>query len=187
MLSPQERRARIVHSYVAGALAGGYAADPIAIERMVVADCELVDRAGSPIKRAARHAVDPDEPVAPKAPTMPKPAGDVVRIKQLHADPRKVSPRWAHAVARLKRICDHAASGSSMGDVDNADVPKLAKEYVMEWMYLAIKDQPAPLRGTDHNPYRAMSDVDAGHKFQRRCEDICDRSTGKFGQWFVPK
>jgi len=48
-----------------------------------------------------------------------------------------------------------------------------------------VRDRPAPTTGIDHNPFRGLSDKDAARMFMRRVYDICDRSTGVLGHWWV--
>lgn len=106
------------------------------------------------------------------------------RPRVLHADPRTISHRWPYAVMRIARILESAARTPNLEHaVRDAEYSALAKEYVETWAYYMTRTRPAPLRGTDHNPFRHMSDVDAARMFVRRVEDICDRSTGKLGSW----
>jgi hypothetical protein len=104
----------------------------------------------------------------------------------LHADPRIIGPRWPFAVMRIKRILEGLARSSSITDaVNGAEYKQLAREYVETYTYYLTRTRPAPAKGTDHNPFRHMSDFDAFKKFVRCVEDICDRSSSKLGGWYV--
>ncbi len=107
------------------------------------------------------------------------------RPRALHADPRLISPRWPHAVARIFRICEGAKASAFDRATDTSEVPRLAKRYAEIWLYYMTRTRPAPMIGTDHNPFRGLSDYDAMRMFVRRVEDICDKSTGKLGAWYV--
>lgn len=137
-------------------------------------------RGGSSVDQEAGRLVESAGLSAPRA--------DAVRYRPgvLHANPYKVSPRWPYAVMRIKRILEGAAKVSSIeGAVRGAEHAKLAQEYVEAWTYYMTRSKPPPLKGADHNPFRFMSDVDAAKKFMRLVEDICDRSTGRLGAWYV--
>lgn len=95
-----------------------------------------------------------------------------------------VGERWAHACARIYRILEGAGQGgasTTVAAVRDAEMPLLAAEYMRQFKlftYLRFRDH-------DSNPYRGMSDRDSARKFMRIVEDICDRSTGKLGAWYV--
>ena len=102
----------------------------------------------------------------------------------LYADPRTISPRWSYAVMRIKRILEgHAKATTVEGAIRGAEYAGLAQQYIETWSFYMFRSKPAPLVGTDHNPFRHLSDGDAIRKFVRMVEDICDRSTGKLGSW----
>jgi len=106
------------------------------------------------------------------------------RPRALHADPRTISHRWPHAVARIYRILQGAQKSSSfVTAVNGAEYPELARQYAETWIYYMTRGKPAPVGKVDHNPFRNLSDTDAMRKFVRFVEDICDRSTGKLGSW----
>lgn len=110
------------------------------------------------------------------------------RPRALYADPRTVSPRWPYAVMRIKRILEGVARCSSIeGAVNGAEYKSLAKEYVELYAFYLMRTRPAPVKGTDHNPFRYLSDEDAYKMFVRKVENICDRSTAMpgLGRWYV--
>lgn len=106
----------------------------------------------------------------------------------LDARPHKVSPRWPYACARIQRILEGAqpARGHSFESAcKTAAYPRLAQDFMELYSYYLTRDKPAPIVGTDHNPFRLMSGRDAVAKFQVLVEKICDRSTAKMGGWYV--
>lgn len=195
--SPQAKKAAIVDSYMRSFQAAGASADAREIEAMVVADCQLVDAASIPTatrgpRKPAAPRTTPDEHVAAEAERVGLKttvgSGKAIKVRALDGDPRAVSERWALAAYRIAQIIQGAASGAALGNVDGAAVPKLAREYLELWAYFTTRHAPPRQFGrVDHNPFRGMLDADAARKFMRMCEDICDRSTGRFGQWMVPK
>lgn len=112
--------------------------------------------------------------------------GRSYRPDMLYADPRTISPRWSYAVMRIKRILEgHARASTVEGAIKGAECAGLAQQYIETWSYYMFRSKPVPLVGTDHNPFRHLSDGDAIRKFVRMVEDICDRSTGKLGSWYT--
>ena len=107
------------------------------------------------------------------------------RPRILHADPHTFSRRWPFAVARIYRIGEGAKASTFGRATDSAECPALAKEYLELYAYYMTRRAPAPLYKIDHNPFRHLSDKDAARMFERRVEDICDRSTGRLGPWWV--
>lgn len=59
--------------------------------------------------------------------------------------------------------------------------PELSLEFLELWTWYM------PLRGlaSPKNKFYWLSDGDAARRFIRGLEDICDKSTGKFGPWWV--
>lgn len=59
--------------------------------------------------------------------------------------------------------------------------PKLSLEFLELWTwYMPLRALPSP-----KNKFYWMSDGDAAKAFIRGLEDICDRSTARFGPWWV--
>jgi hypothetical protein len=193
-LSPHEVRARMVASYRASYQRAGSNATEREIEQLVVADCELVDRA-----RAAGHLTSGGKRDRAPGPVRPdllaKAQHDTgtritdkvtpVRIRALHSDPMQVSERWGSAVHRIGQVLERTARASSLGAaVAGAELPVLAKRYADTWSYFITADRPAPA-GVDHNPFRSLAPKDRARAFMRAVEDICDASTGALGPWWV--
>lgn len=95
-------------------------------------------------------------------------------------------PRGDAAAARIYRILEGCAKSPSLeAAVKGAQYKGLAQRYMETWVYFTTRDRPPPVKGTDHNPFRHLSDRDAERKFQRIVEDICDASTGVLGSWWT--
>lgn len=95
-----------------------------------------------------------------------------------------VGERWSHACARIFRILEgagHGGASTTVAAVRDAEMPKLAAEYLLEFKLYNF------LRHRDHesNKYRGLTEPEAARKFMRIVEDICDRSTGRLGGWWV--
>jgi hypothetical protein len=104
----------------------------------------------------------------------------------LYATPQRISERWGYAVARINRILEGAARANNIKAAANgAEYPELATRFAELWSYYLTRTKSPPSKGSDHNPFRRLSDRDASRKFIRMTEDICDASTGKLGAWYV--
>jgi hypothetical protein len=105
--------------------------------------------------------------------------------KALYAIPQRISERWGFAVMRIKRVLQGAKANNIKAATGNAECPKLALEFADLYTYYLTRAKAPPTKGKDHNPFRHLSDVDAFRVFVRKVEDICDRSTGKLGAWYL--
>lgn len=199
-LTPQAKKALLVESYQRTYRAAGMPSDAARVEREVVADLELVDAAdragelsgGSPDPDAApRERKDPiteaERERGVRLDVRPEDEPDrFVRSRTMDANPLFTSERWAMAGARIARILEGAGRSSILSQsVDTANAPKLAKEYAELWAYFMTRDRIPLIGRTDHNPFRGLSDRDACRMLVRKVEDICDRSTGVLGPWYV--
>lgn len=111
--------------------------------------------------------------------------GRAYRPAVLHSNPHTFSQRWPFAVARIYRIGEGAKASTFGRATDTAECPKLAKEYLEIYAYFMTRTRPAPLFGVDFNPFRHLSARDAARMFERRVEDICDKSVAKLGAWYT--
>ena len=190
---------RDVRDYKAAAQRAGLPVDMATIERVAAADCETYDR----VKRAA--------PVV--APQTAEQRAEIQRIRKEQrdaeaqqagvkmVDPGKakrrrvasmhakstIMDRWAHAKARVIRIC--AGMGRHRDPFQatrTCEMPDLAYEIYRIRANLVIRDR-MPRPGDEPNPFFGMSDIDASRLMQRLVEDVCDRSTGRLGPWRTPK
>ncbi len=106
------------------------------------------------------------------------------RSQILHQKAHLVAEQWSHACARIARILEGSGQGGAVtteAATADAEMPKLAAEYLRLWkLYSWLRWCNA-----DWNPFRGLSDRDASRKFMRMVMDICDRSTGRMGGWWV--
>ena len=195
-------REHLVESYRQSYRRNGVELTQQQLERIVVADCELVDAA----ERAGelRGGGTPDPTPGPIRPNLIAQAeadnhkrltlseadrlatAIPVRPAVMHRNPMLVSERWGAACARIARIIEGVARASTFtAAVDGAELPTLARRYAEVWSYFLTRAKPPPVRGVDHNPFRGLSDRDASRKVMRLVEDICDASTGVLGSWYV--
>lgn len=202
-LSPPEKRERLVASYVRTYGAQGIQVDTAALEKAVVADCELVDAAdragelrGGGVKdpspsqprqdvlaeaqRATGTRLTRDRGPGEESPHRYKPA-------VLHQPPQLRSPRYAAAVARIRRIIEGIAPAVTFAAaVKGAEYPELAHSYLELYAFYMTRSRPAPPFGRpDHNPFRGLSDRDAARLWEAKLYEICDRSTGVLNHWYV--
>lgn len=112
-------------------------------------------------------------------------------VPVLDLPPHLVSSRWPFALGRLKRILEGASPAfAADGSIDwratcsTCGDPKRAYEYMDLKSWFDFRLTPQTRR---HNPFFGMSSRDAGLKFQAEVENLCDRSSGRLGPWWVPK
>lgn len=189
---------RTVRDYKRWAERAGLPVDMAAIERLAVADCELgeaVERDRAPVTPAPpdpekeREKRDElDRQAAEAGASIVRDQRKVVRKKlaALHATPKPGS-RWSLALGRLARIVSGATPSTDRKKmVSTCEIPSLAWEALRIHAYVVTRHIP-PRFGDEPNPFYGLTDRDFTRKFQRMVEDICDRSTGRMGPWFVPK
>lgn len=189
-LTPQQKRDVLIGSYLDSYRRGGFKVTPQEVERQVVADCELVDAA----ERAGelRGGGTPD-------PTPPKPRPDPIREAEqqhgvrllregdappqlwrpgfMYRNPQAVGERWGYAVARIARIME--------GGTKEGALAELARAYKTVFACFQLRGVAPEKRGFRINQFDGLTDRDAARAFMRAVEDICDRSTGVLGSWYV--
>ncbi len=197
--SPQELREWTVEDYAVMNRSMGLPADPAVVERQAVRDLELYDavqREHVPIAPPSTAAVAEqratrqekvDARAAEKGATIQRTDGTIrVPNRIEHARPIAGS-RWSYALGRLKRIVAGATNHPNpMIATASCELPKLAREVfrIQAWIYT----RRAPQRPQDEkNPFAGLSEADYVRVLQRKIEDICDKSTGRLGPWYVPK
>lgn len=113
-------------------------------------------------------------------------SGKVVKSRVLDAPISTLTPKQQAAINRMAYILSTAGGSSDIRKATgNAEMPKLALEIAEDWSFFTTREAPPPVNSVDHNPYRGMSTKDAVRRYMRVIEDICDRSTGALGPWWV--
>lgn len=194
LLTPTELREATERDYRASFARAGYALTDEQIRRIAMSDLEMVDSARAAGDLASQRPATPAPIARPnnvakahEAAGTHEANGRTLKFRSLDANPQTLGARWGAAVARLARIMEGAGRAATLhGAVSNATVPRLAREWMNAYGYWLTRSAPPPTRGrVDHNPFRGMSDKDASKKLIRIGEDICDRSTGVLGSWYV--
>ena len=199
-LDPLTVRDRMIRGYTRSYQRAQIEMTPQQIEAQVIADCQLVDAAraagdlnGAPKPRdpaePVKHRPDLVQQAAQEQGVSTDPRGKAIRSRRVHGNPVAISERWGCAAGRIKRIleCVNRKTSSLVVAVESAEgnLAVLAAEFAELWSNFLLREQPPPLTGNDRNPFRGMTTRDAARKFQRLVEDICDRSTGVLGHWYV--
>jgi hypothetical protein len=198
-LSPQEKRARLERSYAESYRRAGI--EGVDVPRQVLADLELVDsvRAAGELNEGGEVGADPsrvrydhDEIREAEAETHTRivrdgeERGESVVFLETDANPMLTSEKWASAGGRVMRILEGMGASSDFRVAcRSAAMPELAREYAETYWFFMTRIRPAPVGQTDHNPFRFLSDADAVRMLVAKVYSICDRSTGKFGHWYV--
>lgn len=204
-----------VRDYKRNAERAGVPVDMAAIERLALADCDTYaavlrdDRGPStpappdPAKEAEKSQALERE-IAEKCPgaeLLDEPVQSVPI--PLFADKNKPDSKWAAVTSRFAAICRganplaFAYPGASTTEIMRAitstcEIPALAMEIEnlkAHWgMYIALG--PAANKATQRvlgEPclFAGMNLLDAGDKYKRLAEDICDRSESKLGSWWT--
>lgn len=197
-LGAHAMRDAMVRSYADSYRRAQIKMDARAIEKQVIADCQLVDAARAagdlktgPKSKRTRKRERPDplkKAQQATGTTLEVDAGrHVVKSRYLHQNPLAISERWGAAAARIGRILQGVNKNASslVVAVEDAELAALATEYADLWSNFFLHfSNPAAASKNERNPFAGLSIKDAGRKFQRMVEDICDRSTGKLGSWY---
>jgi hypothetical protein len=88
-------------------------------------------------------------------------------------------------VARIKRIQTEGVTLGVNGVTFIGDLGVLAKDYATVYACFLFRNQSAAKRGFVRNQFDGMPDADVARLYRRLVEDICDRSTGVLGSWYV--
>lgn len=191
-----------IRDYKRNAERMGLVVDMAAIERQAIADCELFEavmRATDPAPTRAKP--DPAKEAA-KADALDEAAAaqgmEVVRdqkrmikerLTKLTAVPKPDS-KWAHALGRRARILSGATPSTDRRKmVSTCEMPALAWDFLRlhAWAVTRIRKGNPPRLTGEANPFDHLSTRDFIAKFEAMTYDICDRSTGRLGPWWVPK
>lgn len=112
--------------------------------------------------------------------------GKVVKSRVLDAPISTLTPKQQAAIARMAFILSTSGGSSDIRKaVGNSELPKLALALAEDWAFFTTREAPPPVGVVDHNPYRGMTTKDAVRRYMRFVEDICDKSTGSMGPWWV--
>lgn len=99
----------------------------------------------------------------------------------LFDNPVRVAERWAFACGRLARILSEGKQNREFV----GRLGQLAREYEELWALFMARNLPANARGYAVNRFDGLSNRDVVRVYMRAVEDICDRSTGVLGSWYV--
>ncbi len=99
----------------------------------------------------------------------------------LFDNPVRVAERWAYACGRLARILSEGKQSREFV----GRLGQLAREYEELWALFMARNLPADARGYATNRFDGLSGRDVVRVYMRAVEDICDRSTGVLGGWYV--
>lgn len=191
LTNPRDVREATVRDYVRNAARAGIDVPSSSLERLAIHDCQMADAymtrgvdLSPPVKkRAPRKGIA--ELVRPKddidlAMKAPLPVAKRER-PMTYADFTGISARWPYAMGRLKRILAGAQGNKDPLLVAmSCELPDLAVEVLrLQRNYLMRA------RDSRHNPFRDLNEIDARRALVRAVEDICDRSSGRLGPWWV--
>lgn len=208
--TPHELKDRMLADYHGKAGAFGMPTDPGEIERLVTRDLNLVagfhrDEHLRPSEKSADEVSEEKRKKREIAQTtIAEKTEGAVKILPPSAKPREWGPmldlppevalseRWALAKGRLVRVMDGAGEPTRHADgtydllamTRTCGFPEGAADFLSVWLSFDFR---AVWQTRKHNPFYGMSHRDASLKFVRLVEDICDRSTCRFGSWFTPK
>lgn len=196
--TPTELREITVRDYLRDAERRGAPMTHAEAQRRALVDCQIHDAV---IREERPRAPAPPDPAKAEAK-----AGELDRqaaalgaevdhgqlktrrapLAALHKRHR-VDSRAAFAKGRIRRILEGASMSSDLRVAcSTATCPDLALEVLR--LYANLFTRGVPRRpGDEQNPFFGMSDRDASRMAQAILENICDRSSGRLGPWWVPK
>lgn len=189
----------MVSDYARGVKNSGGTPDMAAVERQVLADLAMVDQYNSEEAAKPKRA-----PVVKERDIRTSELETELADKNLRAYVRDIpeeetgdmildaTPKSEKAIRMFGRVKQFmrprgdigavARGGGALRDcVVECTDPDLSLEFLELWTwYGPLRRLPNP-----KNKFFLMNDLDAAAAFIRGLEDICDRSTGKFGPWWV--
>lgn len=198
LLSDQELKQATVRDYKRWAERAGQSVDANELEKQAVADLQLADNYDAGRTSVTPKKPDPERQRAQReslAEQAAESGAEIVgsqervvtrRFASLHAKSVPGS-RWSYAMGRLARILERPPIPSRR-PWEDCQIPKLAKEVYRLKAFIELD----PMRrmekvGDEVNPFYGLSDKDFERKFRRLIENICDRSTGRLGQWYFKR
>lgn len=207
--TPHELKDRMIADYTSKAGLFGMPTDPTEIERLVTRDLNYVagyHRDETPIEvkpKAADEIAEErrekreraqarlDEDTEGKAKILPPTARPRDWGPMLDLPPSVgASERWKLAKGRLTRIMNGASDPKRHPDgtydlismTRTCGYPEGAADFLAAWISFDFR---GVWQTRNHNPFYGLSHRDASLKFVRVVEDICDRSSVRFGNWFA--
>jgi hypothetical protein len=192
---PLEVKNLAVREYVEKARRAGVEPDMPAIEAFAQREVEIADAYSShhPPGDVRSPTVSREDHPDPVAELAQKERVDLRNVSGQQrqkepnigaVNPRSVSLRFEAAAKRIAQILAAGVGETKVSDFRKAiaatEMPKLAQEYMEGFTHYTLRH-----RQSRFNPFAGMSDADASRKWLRMIEDICDRSTGKLGPWWV--
>lgn len=190
----------LVQDYKRNAERAGATPDMGSIERQVLADLAMVDQYEAEQASKPAPVAAPPKPRDIRTDELDKECAD----KNLRAyvkdnptdkpgdmicDAVPKSERAVRMFGRIKQIMrprgDIAAMARKGNTIAECTIectdPALSLEFLELWTwYMPLRGLPSP-----KNRFYWLSDGDAAKAFIRGLEDICDKSVGKFGPWWV--
>jgi hypothetical protein len=206
LTDPHELKGRMLEDYTRKAGTFGLPRESVEIEKLVLHDLELAaafrrDEGPAP----APKAPDP-EAAARRRRAAEQAAATAARSRTgseiQYTAPREWGPvldlppdvensdQWSHAKGRLRRI----STGSSLpikhpdGSYDfrsmtaTCEYPEGAYEFLNNWFSLDFR---YVWETRKHNPFYGLTHREASLKFVRLAMNICDRSSGVLGGWWI--
>lgn len=199
LATPNELKEITIRDYMRDAARAGRSMSIGQAERLALRDCQIYD-AVTREQRAPQAPAAPDPAkVAEKAAALDVEAAKVgaevdhgqiktrrAPVATLHKRHRKDS-RAAFVKGRINRIISGATPSRDFKVAcSTAECPDLAYEVMT--MYANIVTRNMPRRAIDEpNPFAGMTERDASRMSMAILENICDRSSGRLGPWWVPK
>lgn len=194
--TPHELRDGMIEDYTENARRLGGDVSSVDIERIVMSDLSIFEHAKqrAATSKPREFVVDDREDTAKinarnqgmelyRRPV----TGDEPKAKRslLDAPAFRVSQKFPAMMERIRRICQPTGDKPTQRGLGAAIAvlahPKLAREFVH--LFLCYQQPAMPHKS---NPFRDVaSPRDRALMFLRMTEDICDRSTGVLGPWWV--
>jgi hypothetical protein len=155
------------------------------LEKLAASDMEMADKADADAARSVQHPL-PADPGIPSGPSAAEVVAENLGYKLYKKDwideaprvpPMPKHPKLVALEKRIKILLRH--TGDSAKSISVADRPYAYPAYahaVVTEMWDCTKRR---------RRYRGLSDKDRAAAYRRALEDICDRSTGILGAWWV--
>lgn len=194
-----ELRQAVVQDYKRNAERAGQTPDMNAIEAQVLKDLAMVDMYDAEqASKPARVPVKKERDIRTDELTAEIEANNLkVYVKDdptdkpgdMICDATPKSERAVRMFGRIKQILRPRGDIGAMARRGNTIAestiectdPELALEFLELWTWY----MPLRMLASSKNKFYWLNDGDAAKLFIRGLEDICDRSTGRFGPWWV--